>query len=109
MSPSNAPSRRTCAHMVVHELLAETQPEYRQRRLKAEDDTRRSLESGQAMRTVAKLVTIPVVVHVVYNAKEENISGAQVRSQIAVLNKDFSARNPDKKKVPDVWKSLVGN
>jgi hypothetical protein len=106
MSPET-PKRRTCAHMVVHELLAETKPEYRQRRLKVEDDTRRSLESGQAMRTVAKLITIPVVVHVVYRTDEENISDAQVKSQIAVLNKDFRAQNQDRRKVPDVWKSLV--
>jgi hypothetical protein len=93
--------------MVVHELLAETKPEYRQRRLKVEEDTRKSLESGQAMRTVAKLITIPVVVHIVHRAKEENISDAQVKSQIRVLNADFRAKNADKKNVPDVWKSLV--
>jgi hypothetical protein len=93
--------------MVVHELLAETKPEYRQRRLKVEEETRKSLESGLAMRTVAKLITIPVVVHVVHRAKEENISDAQVRSQIKVLNDDFRAKNTDKKNVPDVWKSLV--
>jgi hypothetical protein len=93
--------------MVVHELLAETKPEYRQRRLKVEEETRKSLESGQAMRTVARLITLPVVVHVVYQAKEENISDAQVKSQIDVLNKDFRATNSDKKKVPAVWKSLV--
>lgn len=38
-------------------------------------------------------VYIPVVVNVVYNNAEENISDAQVQSQIDVLNKDFSARN----------------
>jgi hypothetical protein len=93
--------------MVVHELLAETKPEYRRRRLQVEEQTRKSLESGLAMRTVAKLVTIPVVVHVVHRTKEENISDAQVRSQIKVLNDDFRAKNADTKKVPDVWKSLV--
>ena len=31
MSPVKVPKRRTCAHMVVHELLVETHPEYRQR------------------------------------------------------------------------------
>jgi hypothetical protein len=104
---ATTPKRRTCAHMVVHELLAETKPEYRQRRLKVEEETRKSLESGQAMRTVARLVTLPVVVHVVHQTKEEDISDAQVKSQIDVLNKDFRATNSDKKKVPAVWKSLV--
>ena len=60
--------------MVVHELLAETQPEYRERRLKAEEQTQKSIESGEAMRVTARLLTIPVVVHVIYRRAEENIS-----------------------------------
>ncbi|MCK6601643.1 MAG: T9SS type A sorting domain-containing protein [Bacteroidetes bacterium] len=34
-------------------------------------------------------VTIPVVVHVVYNTSAQNISDAQIQSQITVLNQDF--------------------
>jgi Pregnancy-associated plasma protein-A len=105
--PAQKPRRRTCAHMVVHELLAETQPEYRERRLVAEEETRQTIDSGQAMRVVSKLITIPVVVHVVHRTEDENVSDAQVKSQISVLNKDFRAKNPDKSKVPAVWKSLV--
>jgi hypothetical protein len=93
--------------MVVHELLAETQPEYRERRLAAEEQTRESVYSGEAMRVTSKLIKIPVVAHVVHRADEENISDAQVKSQIAVLNRDFRAKNADKRKVPAVWKSLV--
>jgi len=93
--------------MVVHELLAETKPEYRARRLEVEEQTRRSLASGQAMRVAAKLITLPVVVHVVHRTDEENISDAQVKSQIAALNRDYRARNRDKSNVPAPWKSLV--
>ena len=107
MSPAATPNRRTCAHMVVHELLVETKPEYRARRLKAEDQTRQSVRSGEAMRVVAKLVTIPVVVHVVHRTDEENISAAQVESQIKALNNDFRAKNADKSNVPAAWKGLV--
>jgi Pregnancy-associated plasma protein-A len=107
MSPVKTPKRRTCAHMVVHELLAETKPEYRKYRLKAEEETRRSIDTGQAMRVTSKLITIPVVVHVVYKTEAENISDAQVQSQIDSLNKDYRAKNNDRKKVPSVWKSLV--
>jgi hypothetical protein len=46
-------------------------------------------------------------VHVVHREKRENISDAQVKSQIAALNKDYRAKNADKSKVPAVWKSLV--
>ena len=40
-------------------------------------------------------ITIPVVVHVVYNTADQNISDAQVQSQIDVMNEDFSATNKD--------------
>jgi hypothetical protein len=93
--------------MVVHELLVETQPEYRERRLQAEAETRESVNSGAASRVVAKLITLPVVVHVVYQTAEQNISDAQVKSQIDVLNRDYRAKNTDVRKVPPVWKSLV--
>jgi hypothetical protein len=93
--------------MVVHELLAETQPGYRENRLAAETQTQASIESGEALRVTARLVRIPVVVHVVHQSDAENISDAQVKSQIDVLNKDFRAKNSDKSKVPAVWKSLV--
>jgi hypothetical protein len=40
-------------------------------------------------------ITIPVVVHVLWNTPAQNISDAQVQSQIDVLNEDFSASNSD--------------
>ena len=106
MSPEQTRSR-SCGQMVVHEFLAETEPAYRGRRLRAEDQTRKIIDSGEATRVTAKLITLPVVVHVVYQTDEENISDAQVKSQITVLNRDFRAKNPDRRKVPAVWKSLV--
>jgi hypothetical protein len=107
MSPAQAPSKRTCAQMVVHELLVETQPDYRERRKKAEEQTRESIDSGQALRVTAKLITLPVVVHVVHQTPEQDISDAQIKSQIDVLNRDYRAKNTDIRKVPPVWKSLV--
>lgn len=41
------------------------------------------------------LVTIPVVVHVVYNNQTENISDAQIQSQIVALNEDYRLLNSD--------------
>ncbi len=107
MTPSRAPAQRNCAHMVVHEWLVETQPEYRARRLEAERQTRQSVDSGEAMRVVATLITIPVVVHIVHRLPEENIADGQVKSQMKVLNSDFRTKNADKRNVPAVWKGLL--
>jgi hypothetical protein len=41
------------------------------------------------------IITIPVVVHVVYNGASQNISDSQIQSQINVLNEDFRRLNPD--------------
>ena len=109
MPPADGPKHRSCAQMVVHELLVETQPEYRERRLAAEDETRSSIDSGEAMRVARKLIKLPVVVHVIHRTGAENISDAQVKSQIAALNRDYRAKNTDKGKVPKVWKSLFAD
>ena len=41
------------------------------------------------------VIIIPVVVHIVYNNSDQNISNDQVRSQIKVLNQDFRKKNSD--------------
>ncbi len=42
-----------------------------------------------------ELITIPVVVHVLYNNAVQNISDAQIMSQLVALNKDFANLNED--------------
>jgi hypothetical protein len=103
------PKRRQCGTMVVDAKLAEQFAGYRKAQDRIEQGIRRSIISGEAEKTLRKLITIPTVVHVVYKRPAENISDAQVKSQITVLNKDFRASNPDKSKVPQVWKSLVAD
>ena len=51
-------------------------------------------------------VTIPVVVHIVYNSVNENISDADIYNQINILNRDFRRRNADSMQTPSVWKHL---
>ncbi|WBX71374.1 zinc metalloprotease [Tenacibaculum retecalamus] len=46
------------------------------------------------------VVNIPVYVHVVYSNSQENISNAQVASQITVLNNDFRKQNSDAGNTP---------
>jgi len=91
--------------MSAHFRLLETDPGFRQRQAALENATARRMLLRAAYRT--GVTTIPVVVHVVYRTASENISTAQIKRQIAVLNKDFRATNPDKSKVPLVWKGLV--
>jgi hypothetical protein len=54
-------------------------------------------------------ISVPVVVHVLFNDDTSNITKEQIESQIAVLNKDFSATNGDLSLVPTPFRALVGN
>jgi len=54
-------------------------------------------------------IIIPVVVHVVYNTPDQNISDAQVQSQIDVMNEDFSATNKDYNNYDAGYGSVKGN
>lgn len=56
-----------------------------------------------------QVVTIPVVVHVIYNQAAENISEEQIISQINSLNADFAKSNADFSKVPAVFAKLAAN
>ena len=49
------------------------------------------------------------MVNVVYNTDQQNISTTQINSQIAAMNKDFRATNPDRSQTPDPWKGLVSD
>ncbi len=55
------------------------------------------------------IITIPVVVHVVYNTAAQNISTAQIQSQIDRLNLDFHKLNTDWTNTPSAWQSLVAD
>lgn len=53
------------------------------------------LQDFNKMRGTSEKMIIPVVVHVFHNNGDENISDAQIKSQIEALNKDFQRLNPD--------------
>lgn len=52
---------------------------------------------------------IPVVVHVLWNTSTQNISDAQIQSQIDALNRDYQLNNPDTGLVPAAFKSFVAD
>jgi hypothetical protein len=54
-------------------------------------------------------ITIPVVVHVVWyiDSADQNISDAQVQSQIEVLNEDYNRQNADTINTPSYFKSIA--
>jgi hypothetical protein len=55
------------------------------------------------------IIRIPVVVHILYNNNSQNISDAQVESQIIALNRDFRKSNQDIASIPQNFKNLAAD
>jgi len=55
------------------------------------------------------IIRIPVVIHVIYNNADQNISDEQVLSQIAVLNKEFRLKHADTSFIPAAFRSLAAD
>lgn len=103
-------AQRNCGTMDHHDHLMQQDPSYAQRRAEIEGQTARIInEQRKVNGTQAVTYTIPVVVHVVYRTAAENISDAQVLSQIAVLNEDFQLLNADHVNVPTLFAGVKAN
>lgn len=105
---TSAIAQRGCAsHEVLAEQLA-ADPTLAIRMNQIEAYTQKAISSSN-FRIVNGKIEIPVVVNVLYRTAEENISLAQIQSQIDVLNKDFTATNSDFNKVPQMFESVAAN
>ena len=114
ISVSHAPegsaiTRRACGTMEVLATQLAADPAQAQRMAAIEAHAQRLMANPAAQRTAAGTVIIPVVVHVLYNTAAQNISDAQVQSQIAVLNEDYRKLNADASKTPAQFAGLVAD
>jgi len=97
---SKVPSKeRNCATMEHLEFLQSKDPSLKKRMHKNELYLQSIIKSQTNSKSMS-IITIPVVVHVVYNTSTENISTSQIQSQIDVLNEDFRRLNADASNTP---------
>lgn len=99
---------RTCHTMESMERLVQEDPSLINQRNDIESFTQYAIENN-LLDGERAIITIPVVVHVVYNTSAQNISDAQILSQIDVLNKDFRKQNTDWSSTPSLFSSLVAD
>ncbi len=64
-------------------------------------------KSNEANR--GEIYTIPVVVHVIYNTPEQNISDDLINDQMEVLNQDFRRTNADASLTRDLFVDIAGD
>lgn len=104
------PATRTCGTTDYMQQRLNSNPQLRENFNKVQEQMKALINSGElANRNAAVVVTIPVVVHVVYNNSTQNISDAQINSQIAILNQDFRKLNADISSVPAPFTSLAAD
>jgi Pregnancy-associated plasma protein-A/Secretion system C-terminal sorting domain/Fibronectin type III domain/Bacterial pre-peptidase C-terminal domain len=111
LSASSLTAQRSCGMHEMHEQQLQQNPQISKVR---DDINAHALSYTDAVTAnpnarINAVVTIPVVVHVVYNNATENISDAQIQSQINVLNADFRKLNSDASLVPSAFSSLAAD
>lgn len=102
-----APKGRSCGAMEHYFHVLDTSPGFKANLRRIERFTEGYVRSF--VLDELQVVTIPVVVHVVHRNDTQDISDAQVRSQIDALNRDYRAQNPDHALVPEPFKPLVAD
>ena len=107
-APPELPARRTCSTMDVHRRLLRDSREYAAARARIEAEAFAYATSGAAEARTG-ITRIPVVVHVVWNTAAQNVSDAQIQSQIDVLNRDYRKLNPDTSITPAPFQPFIAD
>ena len=68
-----------------------------------------STPGAQRINGIPEIITIPVVFHVLYRTREENIDNASLNLLIAALNRDFNKKNSDASNIPSVFKPFAAS
>jgi hypothetical protein len=96
-------SSRQCAAMEALDAQIAANPSLKSRMQEIESFTEKVIQERSFGRLVNGTIVIPVVVNVLYQTSTENISDAQIQSQIDVLNEDYNATNSDVTKTPSIF------
>ncbi|MFM9027299.1 MAG: M43 family zinc metalloprotease [Bacteroidota bacterium] len=108
---AQAQQRRTCGTHDRYVQAVQNDPSIARMRAQMEQQMQEWIRRQPSQRTSggSVLVTVPVVVHVLYYNNIQNITDAQILSQIDVLNMDYSFTNTDTGLVPNAFKPLTSN
>ena len=98
---------RICGSQLDLLEMQRTDPKQYQRFMDYEDLLQNQLLNSRAIPTGT--ITIPVVVHVVYNTSSQNISDTRINEQIQVLNDDYRRLNADKTNTPAAFAGVAGD
>jgi len=101
-------AQERCGTTAITEKMMLENLEYANARSKVNNQTEKWIEN-HPNHSEKTIITIPVVVHVVWKTNTQNISDAQIQSQIDVLNEDYRRTNVDQINTPSVWQSIAAD
>lgn len=108
LTTASAVSQRVCPSEDIRKNALANDPTLMARFVDNETKTNKFIKDLSMGRVLADgTVEIPVVVNVLYRTAAENISDAQIASQIATLNNDFGATNADVNKIPSEFAAVA--
>lgn len=106
-------AQRNCGSEAYKTRLIQNNPAVAQSIQAAELQIQKTLQQNKLVArrdtSANELINIPVVVHVLYNNADQNISDAQIQSQLTALNNDFSNQNNDKVNRPAVFNNVAAD
>ncbi|MBX7243469.1 MAG: T9SS type A sorting domain-containing protein [Bacteroidia bacterium] len=103
-SVSGMYAQRVCGSMEHLSNALQNDPTLADRMAKIEEHTNEFIKNNPKGQRV--VITIPVVVHVVYNTATQNVSNTQIQTQLDVLNADFRKLNADASLIPTAFQSV---
>lgn len=103
---SETGAARNCYSYQVLQENMKADPELRKRMNDIESFTQKVLANPASYKLVNGVMEVPVQVNVLWRTTAENISNAQIQSQIDVLNEDFSATNADYNNTPSIFQGV---
>jgi hypothetical protein len=107
-APFEPPTQRSCGTLEVHRRLLTEVPTYAAARAEVEN-LAFAYERRTQLTARFGVTQIPVAVHVVHHTDAQNVSDAQIQSQIDVLNQDYRRDNADVAQVPAVWQPVTAD
>lgn len=97
-----------CGYNRIVEKIRSKTPDFDLKRKELADFTRSWIANNPTNKNAA-VITIPVVVHVLYDNSSMNISDAQIQSQLDVLNADYRKTNTDFSSTPAVFQAVAAD
>jgi len=101
-------AQHKCGAKEYTNYLIKHNPQYAVEKEKVNLETKNWIANWNRQKE-SNIITIPVVVHVLWETNTQNISDAQIFSQIDVLNADYRRTNIDQINTPSVWSNIAAD